>query len=54
MANRVISSESQVSDEVFKHAYIPRTLTDVIDFERDLAKATKGNTEGVRFYSEMC
>ncbi|XP_059483747.1 serine/threonine-protein kinase RIO1 [Neocloeon triangulifer] len=28
----------EVDDEVFKKAYIPRTLTEVIDFEKDLAK----------------
>jgi RIO kinase 1 len=29
---------NEVDDEVFKKAYIPRTLTEVIDIEKDLAK----------------
>lgn len=35
----------QVEEEVFKQAYIPKRLTEVIDFERDinLAKSGKGN-----------
>ena len=48
IANRKHTNESQVSEEVRKNAYIPRTLHDVIDFERDMQKAEKGNTEGVR------
>ncbi|XP_067008583.2 serine/threonine-protein kinase RIO1 [Anabrus simplex] len=36
------TSEQQVEEEVFKNAYIPRNLTEVIDFDRDIRKAKSG------------
>jgi len=30
-----MSVQEQIDEEVFKHVYIPRTLTDVIDFEKE-------------------
>jgi hypothetical protein len=34
--------------QVFKNAYIPRTLDAVIDFERDFYKAKEGDTNEVK------
>ncbi|CAH1159879.1 unnamed protein product [Phaedon cochleariae] len=36
------SSHDQVDEEVFKQAYIPKRLTEVIDFERDINQAKAG------------
>lgn len=33
---------SQVEEEVFKQAYIPKRLTEVVDFERDINGAKSG------------
>ena len=41
--------EEQVKEEVFKLAYIPRTLDEVIDIEKDTAKALKGDVEGILY-----
>lgn len=32
----------QLDDEVFKNAYIPRTLNEVVDFEKDMEKVKEG------------
>ncbi|RZC32579.1 serine/threonine-protein kinase RIO1 [Asbolus verrucosus] len=37
-----ISSQEQVEEEVFKQAYIPKRLTEVIDFERDINQVKSG------------
>ena len=42
-----LTPEELVELEVFKNAYIPRTLADVIDYERHIIKGKKGQTEGV-------
>ncbi|KAJ3117588.1 Serine/threonine-protein kinase RIO1 [Physocladia obscura] len=34
-------AEAAVAEAVFKQTFIPRTLQDVVDFERDIEKATK-------------
>ena len=50
--NRTISDITQqdvVDEEVFKKAFIPRTLDEVIDYERDAMKAQDGNVKDV-FY----
>ncbi|KAG8337601.1 Serine/threonine-protein kinase RIO1 [Homalodisca vitripennis] len=39
------SEEEKVSEEVFKSAYIPQSLTEVIDFERDITRV-KADPEG--------
>lgn len=36
-ANTHMTEEQKVDEEVFKNAYIPKTLSDVIDFERDIS-----------------
>ncbi|CAH0560722.1 unnamed protein product [Brassicogethes aeneus] len=40
-----ITSNEQVEEEVFKQAYIPQRLTEVIDFERDINKAKSGQSD---------
>lgn len=39
------TSTEQVEEEVFKQAYIPKRLTEVIDFERDINQAKSGQTQ---------
>jgi hypothetical protein len=43
----VLSQEEQVEEDIFVNAFIPRTLEEVIDAEKDIEKLSKGNTEGV-------
>ena len=38
----------QVNDEVFKKSFIPRSLFDVVDAERDAQKVAAGDTSDVR------
>lgn len=54
-ANRGVEEETPeetVKEEVFKKAYIPRTLEQVVDFERDAERAKKGKVEEM-FYSTL-
>ncbi|KAK9888866.1 hypothetical protein WA026_001086 [Henosepilachna vigintioctopunctata] len=37
-----ITADDVVEEEIFKEQYIPQTLTDVIDFERDINKVKSG------------
>ncbi|XP_060592591.1 serine/threonine-protein kinase RIO1-like [Ruditapes philippinarum] len=39
-----VTEQDKIDEQVFKNAYIPRTLDAVIDFERDFYKAKKGDT----------
>ncbi|KAL2097395.1 hypothetical protein ACEWY4_006602 [Coilia grayii] len=39
------SNQDKVDEEVFKNAYIPRTLTEVSHYERDVASMTKAKEE---------
>lgn len=39
------TSQEQVEEEVFKQAYIPKRLTEVIDFERDINQAKSGQAQ---------
>ncbi|KAJ8305298.1 hypothetical protein KUTeg_015843 [Tegillarca granosa] len=43
-----ITQQEKIDEEVFKNSFIPRTLDDVIDFERDYIKAQKGDTQEER------
>ncbi|RGB37242.1 hypothetical protein C1646_741297 [Rhizophagus diaphanus] len=45
-------SKDLVDEEVFKKAFIPRTLDDVFDVERDTLKISKGESEDVMVNSE--
>ncbi|WAR23241.1 RIOK1-like protein [Mya arenaria] len=42
-----VTEQDKIDEEVFKHSYIPRTLDQVIDFERDYEKQRKGQGEEV-------
>lgn len=51
-ANRGVADETAeetVNEEVFKKAYIPRTLEQVVDFERDAEKAKEGKAEEILY-----
>lgn len=51
-ANRGVEEESPeetVKEEVFKKAYIPRTLDQVVDFERDAKNAREGQVEEILY-----
>ncbi|XP_018335842.1 serine/threonine-protein kinase RIO1 [Agrilus planipennis] len=39
-----ISAQEQVEEEVFKNAYIPKRLIEVVDYERDINKAKAGES----------
>ncbi|CAG4950658.1 unnamed protein product [Colias eurytheme] len=39
-----MSAQEQVEEEAFKNVYIPKRLTEVINYERDITKAKKGDT----------
>ena len=44
-----VTQQDLVDEEVFKKAFIPRTLDEVIDFERDAMKAHDGTSEDVYY-----
>lgn len=45
-----MSAEQEVSDAVFAQAYIPKKLDDVMNYERDHARLSKGtDTEGIYY-----
>ena len=51
-ANRGVEEETPeetVKEEVFKKAYIPRTLEQVLDFEKDAERAKKGKVEEILY-----
>lgn len=51
-ANRGVEEETPeetVKEEVFKKAYIPRTLEQVVDFEKDAERAKKGKAEEILY-----
>ncbi|XP_022129070.2 serine/threonine-protein kinase RIO1 [Pieris rapae] len=39
-----MTAQEQIEEETFKNVYIPKTLTEVINYERDINKAKKGDT----------
>lgn len=44
-SNRLnLTEKEKVDDEVFKQAYIPFTMNDVVDFERDFRRARQGES----------
>lgn len=45
-----VSQQDKVDEEVFKHVFIPRTLDDVPDIEKDILKAQKGETEHITYH----
>ncbi|XP_013386859.1 serine/threonine-protein kinase RIO1 [Lingula anatina] len=51
-ANRTVedvTEQEKVEEEVFKRAFIPRTLDDVIDFEGDIHKAKEGDVSQILY-----
>ncbi|XP_075978660.1 RIO kinase 1 [Anticarsia gemmatalis] len=40
-----MTAQEQVEEEAFKNVYIPKRLTEVINYERDITKAKKGETD---------
>ncbi|XP_046558908.1 serine/threonine-protein kinase RIO1-like [Haliotis rubra] len=47
-----VTEQEKIDEEVFKNAYIPRTLDQVIDFERDFRRAQTGDVSQV-LYSKV-
>ncbi|XP_062506530.1 serine/threonine-protein kinase RIO1-like isoform X2 [Corticium candelabrum] len=47
-----VSEEHKVDEEVFRHSYIPRTLNEVVDIERDLHEAQEGRRAEI-FYQTL-
>ncbi|XP_026486787.2 serine/threonine-protein kinase RIO1 [Vanessa tameamea] len=39
-----MTAQEQIEEEAFKNVYIPKRLTEVINYERDITKAKKGET----------
>lgn len=44
-----MTAQEQVEEEAFKNIYIPKRLTEVINYERDITKAKKGDTEDLAY-----
>ncbi|CAI9728028.1 serine/threonine-protein kinase RIO1-like [Octopus vulgaris] len=44
-----ITQQDKVDEEVFKKIFIPRNLDEVVNFERDILNAKKGDTEQVYY-----
>ncbi|CAH2039806.1 unnamed protein product, partial [Iphiclides podalirius] len=44
-----MTAQEQVEEEAFKNVYIPKRLTEVINYERDISKAKKGDTEDLTY-----
>ncbi|KPI91740.1 Serine/threonine-protein kinase RIO1 [Papilio xuthus] len=44
-----MTAQEQVEEEAFKNVYIPKRLTEVINFERDISKAKKGETDDLTY-----
>jgi len=44
-----LTQKDLIDEEVFKNAYIPQRLDEVIDFERDALKAKQGDTENIYY-----
>ncbi|XP_072947731.1 serine/threonine-protein kinase RIO1 [Epargyreus clarus] len=44
-----MSAQEQIEEEAFKNIYIPKRLTEVINYERDITKAKKGETDDLAY-----
>ncbi|KAJ0178425.1 hypothetical protein K1T71_006248 [Dendrolimus kikuchii] len=44
-----MTAQEQIEEEAFKNVYIPKRLTEVINYERDINKAKKGDTEDLTY-----
>ncbi|KAI0209867.1 Serine/threonine-protein kinase RIO1 [Lamellibrachia satsuma] len=48
-----ITEQQKVEEQVFKQAYIPRTLDEVVDFERDLKRMAEGVDTGLSCIDDL-
>ncbi|XP_050545817.1 serine/threonine-protein kinase RIO1-like [Daktulosphaira vitifoliae] len=48
-----LTNEEQVEEEVFKNAYIPKNLNEVVDFERDINLIKSGQTTEELIYQKI-
>ncbi len=48
-----VSAQEKVDEEVFKNVFIPRTLDEVVDFERDLRRVEEGIDTGLIMYQKV-
>ncbi|XP_045766216.1 serine/threonine-protein kinase RIO1 [Maniola jurtina] len=44
-----LTAQEQIEEEAFKNIYIPKRLTEVINYERDINKAKKGETADLAY-----
>ncbi|XP_074641721.1 serine/threonine-protein kinase RIO1-like [Tubulanus polymorphus] len=44
-----VTEQEKIDEEVFKRAYIPRTLDEVIDIERDMKKVQRGDDQDIHY-----
>lgn len=44
-----VTEQQKIDEQVFKNSYIPRTLDEVIDYERDFIKAQKGDSNNLLY-----
>ncbi|KAF9811382.1 hypothetical protein SFRURICE_002751 [Spodoptera frugiperda] len=44
-----MSAQEQIEEEAFKNIYIPKRLTEVINYERDINKAKKGDADDLAY-----
>ncbi|KAL0822716.1 hypothetical protein ABMA28_004733 [Loxostege sticticalis] len=44
-----MTAQEQIEEEAFKNIYIPKRLTEVINYERDITKAKKGETDDLAY-----
>eukprot|EP00127_Corallochytrium_limacisporum_P000266 Clim_evm13s9 gene=Clim_evmTU13s9 len=47
-----LTPDQAAEEAVFKQAYIPRSLHEVVDVEKDIAKIKEGNTDGI-YYDKL-
>ena len=47
------SAKEEMDEEVFKRTFIPRSLSDVLDHEKDISKVAAGNLEGVSAFTHF-
>ncbi|XP_076072505.1 serine/threonine-protein kinase RIO1-like isoform X2 [Mytilus galloprovincialis] len=44
-----VTDQQKIDEQVFKNSYIPRTLDEVIDYERDIIKAQRGDSNNLLY-----
>lgn len=49
MSQLSLSYQEEMDERVFLEAYIPRTLNEIVDIERDIDKLNSGNTEDLLY-----